>query len=223
MGSGMGLGSVMGEIAPPALGIALSPFSIIPAIFMLFTSRARAAGGAFLAGWVVGIAVAAGAFAVLFSIVELLGEPPVWVSWTRIGLGALLVLFGAWHWYDRKGKAVPGWMRSLEATTPARALWLGLGLSAANPKILLLAAAGGLGIGSAGLSAAGVVGAVAVFTGLAACTVALPLVLHLLLGERIVVPLGRAKDWLEVHSAAFMALVITVLGLLLVVKGVGGL
>ncbi|MFB7634876.1 GAP family protein [Streptomyces sp. NPDC056149] len=214
------MSSVLGEVVPPALGIALSPFPVIPAILLLFTRRPRATGSAFLTGWVIGIAVPTGVFTVLASVIEQHEETPTWASWVRIALGAILLAVGIPRWFNPpQKKSAPQWMRSLERSTPAPALRLGLLLSAANPKILLLAMAGGLSIGAAGLPAAGTVTAVVVFTAIAACTVALPPLLHALLGERIDAPLRRAKDWLEVHNATVMTLVITVIGMVLIAEG----
>lgn len=51
------MGSVIGEVTPLALGVALSPFPVVPAILLLFTPRAKATAGAFLAGWAAGILV----------------------------------------------------------------------------------------------------------------------------------------------------------------------
>jgi hypothetical protein len=214
--------AALGEVTPYALAIALSPFGVIVAILLLFTPRPRAAGGAFLAGWAVGIAVAAGVFVALASVVELSDEPPSWASWARLGLGVVLLLVGARLWLRRAGKAEPAWLRSLAGITPARALRLGLLLSA-NPKTLLLAVAGGLAIGAAELTLAGTVVAVAVFIGLAVVTVALPFLLHMLLGVRVLATLGRAKDWLTAHDATVMAVALVVVGILLTVQGIARL
>ena len=65
--------------------------------------------------------------------------------------------------------------------------------------------------------------AVAVFTLIASCTVALPLVLYLCLGDRMLAPLRKAKDWLSTHNAAVMAVVITLIGIYLLVAGIGQL
>ena len=47
-------GSVLIELIPLALVVALSPVSIIPAVLVLQTPRPRPAGLAFLAGWLIG-------------------------------------------------------------------------------------------------------------------------------------------------------------------------
>ena len=49
-------GSVLTELIPLALVVALSPLSIIPAVLVLHTPRPRPTGLAFLAGWLVGLA-----------------------------------------------------------------------------------------------------------------------------------------------------------------------
>jgi threonine/homoserine/homoserine lactone efflux protein len=96
---------------------------------------------------------------------------------------------------------------------------LGLLLSGANPKVLLLTAAGGLEIDSTDLSRTGALATIALFAAIAASTVAIPLVLYAAMGERMLGPLSRAKDWLGLHNAAVMAVVITVIGVYLAVKG----
>jgi len=217
------VGPVVLEVAPIALGIAASPFPVIPAILLLFTPRPRATGGLFLVGWAAGILVACGLFAVLATVIELTEETPRWASWTKVGLGTLLVVLGVQQWRGRQKQSDPAWMQALADATPAAALRLGLLLSTANPKILLLAAAGGLAIGSAGLTTAQVLGVAAAFTAVASCTVALPWLLYSLRGDRILTPLGKARDWLRAHNAAVVALVLAVIGVLLVADGLGGL
>ena len=52
------MSSLIAEILPLALAIALSPFPIIPAILLLFTAQARSNSIAFLTGWFSGIRLA---------------------------------------------------------------------------------------------------------------------------------------------------------------------
>ena len=208
------------EIAAIALGIAASPFPIIPAILLLFTLRPRTTAGGFLLGWILGIVVATVTFAAVASFMEPRDETPTWVSWTRLSLGFVLILLGVRQWATRREKAsAPAWMRAINDATPVRALRLGLLLSGANPKVLLLTAAGGLEIESTGLSRTGTVVTIALFAAVAASTVSIPLVLHAVMGERMLGPLSKAKDWLELHNAAVLAAVITVIGVYLTVKG----
>jgi threonine/homoserine/homoserine lactone efflux protein len=172
---------------------------------------------------VVGILLACGVFAALASVIELNEETPTWASWTKLVLGVLLFLLGVQQWRKRGKQTDPAWMQAMADATPARALRLGLLLSTANPKILLLAAAGGVAIGAADVTGAQSVGATVVFAAIAASTVALPWVLFNLLGDRILTPLGRARDWLKAHNAAIVAVVLGALGVLLVLDGLAGL
>ncbi|MFZ1651799.1 MAG: GAP family protein, partial [Candidatus Nanopelagicales bacterium] len=208
------------EVLPIAIAIALSPFPIIPTVLLLLTPSARANSLSFLAGWAAGIFVATWVFVVLASVIEGFEYPPVWASWTRIVLGLLLVGFGGWQWVRRGNqKESPAWMQSIDSMGPGGAARLGLVLSAANPKVLLLAAVGGLAIGNDYAEFATITLVVFLFTAVAVSTVATPVVGYLVVGERALGPLRSAKNWLEPNSAVVMAVVIAAIGVLLVVKG----
>ncbi|MDA5286110.1 GAP family protein [Streptomyces sp. Isolate_45] len=213
---------VIGEVLPMAVVIAVSPFTVIPAVFMQFTPRAKVTSGAFLAGWVIGVAVPAVLCAVLTSLVPLGERDRPWTDWARIVLGLCLVALGVRQWLVRHGKPAPRWMRLLSEAGPGRAFRLGVLLAVANPKIFLLSAAAGLAVGAAGSSAAGAGVGLAVFTAVAASTVALPVLLHTVGGPRVLGPLARVKLWLETHAAAVMAWVIVAIGVLLLAEGLAG-
>ncbi|MFD3873166.1 GAP family protein [Streptomyces sp. NPDC058623] len=199
------------------------PSPSCPRSCWLFAPRPRAAAGAFFAGWTVGILVVATASTALASVIERTEETPTWASWTKAVLGLVLVLLAVRQWRSGAAKDTPAWMRALTTATPAKGLRLGLLLSLANPKALLLTAAAGLTVGAAELGTARAGIAVAVFTAIAVSTVALPLLSHVVLGERVLAPLGRARTWLETHNAAVTAVVLAVIGVLLTVEGVTGL
>ncbi|TYP81159.1 Sap-like sulfolipid-1-addressing protein [Blastococcus xanthinilyticus] len=219
----MAMAAVIGEVTPYALAIAMSPSSVIVTILLLSTSRARAAVSAFLAGRVSGIVLGSGVFAALASFVELYEVTPTWADWARLGLGLVLLPVGVQLWWTPGDEAQPAWLPSLNGASPVRAMRLGLLLSAASPKTVLLAAAGGLAIGAADLSITDTAVAVAVFTAIAAVTVALPLVLHVLLAARIHTALDRARRWLSAHSGGVMAVGISATSIVLVAQGVAGL
>ncbi len=214
----------LSDVLPLALGIAASPFPIIPVILLLLTPRAAVTSGAFLGGWAGGVAVATGLFAAVAGLLEMADQPPTWASWTRIVLGVALLAVGVRQFAGRgAAKDTPAWMQSIETATPASAARLALLLSLANPKILLLAAAAGLSLGGAELGWGRTSALVAGFTVIASISVATPVLAHALWGERVLGPLGRAKVWLETHNAAVMAVVLLVLGVMLVAKGASSL
>jgi threonine/homoserine/homoserine lactone efflux protein len=212
------------DVVPLAIAIAASPFTIIPAILLLFTPRARATSLTFLAAWLVALAVGATAFVLLASVVEGFRETPTWVAWTRIVLGGALIVLGIRQWLARHTpKPTPAWMHRIETATPRKALRLALLLAYANPKVLLLTAAAGLSIGAAELDAGSTAVAVAVFTGVAAISVAVPVGLYAVFGERMLGPLATVRDWLERNNAVVMSIVMTVIGVLVLAEGVSGL
>jgi threonine/homoserine/homoserine lactone efflux protein len=214
----------MGETLPLALAIAASPFPIIPVILLRFTSRARPAALAFLGVFAVGIATATTVFVLLAEVVELLDKPPTWASITRIVIGLALIAWAIRQWLTRhQTTELPSWMTTIETAGPRQAARYGLLLSLANPKVVLLAAAAGLGLGSSGDSAAAVAGSVVIFTAVSCLGVAIPVALFLVRGERMLGPLGRARDWLQRNNAAVMAVVFVIIGIALVAKGASAL
>ena len=54
-------------------------------------------------------------------------------------------------------------------------------------------------------------------------SVALPIGVHLVLGDRAQAPLRRAEAWLTTHNATIMAVVVLVIGALLLSKGLSGI
>lgn len=103
-------------------------------------------------------------------------------------------------------------MERIDELRPAAAFGLGFLLSAANPKNLLLAGAAGVSLGALQLSTSETVGAVAVFTVLAALTVTVPVVAYLIAGKRLDPMLDTTKAWLINNNAAVMAVLLLVFG-----------
>jgi threonine/homoserine/homoserine lactone efflux protein len=219
------VGSVLTELIPLALVIALSPLSIIPAVLTLHTARPRPTGLAFLAGWLIGLAALTAIFLEVSNLVADVSKPPSWASWVRIVIGAALIVFGIYRWLMRKRSAhTPGWMQRLGELTPARAGLAGAALTVVNPKVLFICAAAGLAIGTAGLgSAAHVWLAVIWFVAVAGSTVALPILAYAVSGDRLREPLQRLKDWMERQHATLVAGILLVIGLLVLYKGIHGL
>lgn len=217
------MGGAAVELVPLALGIAASPFPVIPVVLLLLTPRPAATSRAFLAGWVLGIAVGVVAATLLSDLVTPGSTPPAWASWLRVLLGLVLLVAAVRQWRSRAATAEPpGWLRQVESATPGSAFRLALVLSLANPKVLLLAVAAGLTIGTAALGGQGVVLVVA-FTATASLSVAVPVLLHATLGERVLGPLGRVRDVLLRHAAAITAGVMLVLGVLVLTTGLAEL
>jgi hypothetical protein len=218
--------SLLTELIPLALVVALSPLSIIPAVLVLHSARPRPTGLAFLAGWLVGLAALT---AVFIEVSSMLGglhdKPPSWASWLRIVIGVALIVGGLYRWFTRHRAAhAPTWMQSISTLRAGRAGAAAVGLTIANPKVLFICAAAGLAIGTAGLDhAAAVWGATAWYVGVAGSTVAIPILAYAVSGDRLDEPLTRLKEWMERQHAALVAVILLVIGLLVLCKGIHGL
>ncbi|KUI02793.1 hypothetical protein AU190_23400 [Mycolicibacterium acapulense] len=218
-------GSLLTELIPLALVVALSPLSIIPAVLVLHTPRPRPTGLAFLAGWIIGLAALTSVFLQVSSLMGgREGQPPGWASYLRIVVGAALIVFGIQRWLNRKKSAhKPKWMQSLGTLTPLRAGGAAMALTVVNPKVLFICAAAGLAIGTAGGGARDDWLAVAWFVIAAGSTVALPILAYAVSGDRLDRPLSRLKDWMDNQHAVLMAGILVVIGLMVLYKGIHGL
>jgi hypothetical protein len=207
------------------LGIAASPFAVVPAVLLLFAARPGACSAGFAAGWAVGVGGVTLLAVVLADVLSLPDAPPTWVSWARIALGALLLGYGGPQLVRRPDAEpqVPGWMRSLEEATPGSALRFGLLASGPNPKVALLAVAGGFSLGADEQGWGRELVLVLAFTALATSTALAPVLAHAVAGEAALRVLARVKDWLVAHLDLVMGAVMVVIGVALVWKGVAAL
>ena len=222
------MGSTVGEILPLAVGIAISPIPIIAAILMLLSPKAKGTSLGFLFGWLVGIIAAIVVFTLLSSVLAQPADGPSTAAGViKIVLGALLLLLAVKQWRSRPAKgetaALPKWMAAIDSMTPAKALVLGVLLSAVNPKNLLMAASAGLVVGGAALSLGEQVAVIAVFTVIAASTVLVPVIAYLAASAKMAAPLERLRVWLVDNNATIMAVLLLVIGVSVIGKGIGSL
>lgn len=208
---------------PLALGIALSPSAILPAVLVLLGPRGRAAGYAFAGAWwlgTAGVAIAVGSLA--FAAPG--DHKPTWAAILRIavGGGGLLTLAGR-KWKGRATATSPAWLDSLGEATPASAAKLGLLLTVANPKVLMLAGAGGASIGTTAPTFAAELAATALFALVASSTVFAPVVAATVGGRRATPVLELLRRWLDAHTATLLAVVTAVIGALVLYSGISGI
>lgn len=213
------------ELVPLALVIAISPLSIIPGVLVLSTPRPRPTSLAFLAGWMVGIAAVTAFFVGATDAAATdLDEKPGWAPYLRIAIGVALIVFGAYRWFTRnRAEHAPKWLASITGIGPGRAFGTGVLLTLMNLKVFAMCAAAGAAIGTAALGTTGAWSAVAVFTALAASSVAVPVLGFLLAENRVSEPLARLKRWMELNHSALVAGILLFLGAVLLYKGIQGL
>ena len=219
--------SVIGDILPLALGVAISPIPIIAAILMLLSPRAKGTSVGFMIGWLLGIVVAVVVFTLLASIIpeqDPDASRPVGGT-IKLLLGAGLLLLAVRQWRGRPGPGeeptLPKWMTAIDTMTAGRGFVLGFLLSAVNPKNLLMAVSAGLIIGTGGLAAGEIVVAILVFTIIAGCSVAIPVIAYLIASTRMAAPLESLRGWLVHNNATVMAVLLLVIGVVVIGKGLG--
>ncbi|NUP28920.1 MAG: GAP family protein [Nocardia sp.] len=219
------MGTVIGDLLPLAVGVSISPIPLVAAILMILSKNASAAAGGFAAGWTAGIVLATVVFTLLAAVIGLStdSEPSAAVAWMKIGLGLLLLAVAVAQWGHRSDTAEPGWMRGIDRLTAGKALLLGAALAAVNPKNLLLCASAGVTVGASGLRVGAQVVAVVVFTVLAAASVLGVVVGYAVAADRLRGTLDRARAWLEANNHVVMAIVLSVMGAVVLGKGIGGL
>lgn len=214
--------SVLIDLIPLALVVALSPLSIIPAVLVLRSPRPRPAGLCYLAGWLLGLFALAAVFLVLSGLIGGFDKPPPWAAWLRIVVGVVLIGFGAYRYLRRGRGHTPAWMAKLTGLSPARSFVTAMALVVVNPKVFFVCAAAGLAIGTSGLGVAGAWSAAVYYALVAGSTVLIPIVGYALYTHRLDGPLRRLGDWMEQQHAVLVAGILVVIGLLVLYKGVHG-
>jgi hypothetical protein len=223
------MGSVIGDIIPLAIGIALSPMGIVAVILMLLTKKARSTSLGFLIGWFLGIAVVA-------TVVVFIADPtqqatggkasPLSVI-VNIVLGLLLLIASYRNWQKRakpgEEAEMPKWMSSIDSFTAGKALGMGALLSGVNPKNLALVVGAGFAIAAAGLDSTQTIIGLIVFVILACISVAAPVIVYLVMGDKASFTLNSWKTWLMHNNATVMMIVLLLFGVKLLGKGLGAL
>jgi len=212
--------SVLSQLLAPAMVVAISPFSIIVAIFVvLHTDRARTNGWAFLVGRLLALAAVTVAFMQAPRLIGSLNRP---VSPRMlIAVGGILLAVGVWVWFRRdRMTSEPPWLTRLSRLTPIGAAAIGMLLVVSNPKMLAATAAAGLLIGTASVSVAGAGGAVLYYSLVASSTVAVPVVAYAAVGSRADDQLTRFKGWLHRRSGLVTGVILVVIGIVLLAIGI---
>ena len=145
----------------------------------------------------------------------------------KLILGALLVLLAA-RSFNKRPRAgeqaeLPKWLESIDSFTPTKAAGLGVVLSAANPKNLLLIAGAMVAVSQYKLAVGEEAIVVLVFVLIASITVAAPVIIYRVGGAKAQRLLEEMNTWLGQNSAVVMAVLLLVIGVVLIGKGITGL
>lgn len=224
-GHGGAMGKAIGSALPMAVGIALSPISIIAMVLVLTSSKARANGPAYIGGWLLGLGIVG---AVVLAAAGASGAAttsgaatPAWESWLGIALGILLLWEAVQQFRERprggEQPEMPKWMSTIDKTTPLAALGVGALLSGLNPKNLLLAIAGAGAIAQTGIPGWQQAIAYVIFALVGTLGVGAPVIIYFAMGKRSEELLASLKNWMTQHNSV----IVSVLCLVIAAKLIG--
>jgi Sap, sulfolipid-1-addressing protein len=221
------MGSAIGAVLPLAVGVAISPVPVIAEILMLFSARARVNGPVFVLGFVLGLAVVTVAAMLIASGASSSSGGNDAVLWVKLALGVLLLVGALRQWRSRprsgEQPAMPKWMAGIDSITTGRALALGGGLGAVNPKNLALGVAAGATIGQTQIATGQQFVTALIFVVIASVSVATPLIYFLLGGATAQHTLDSWKAWLQQNNATVMAVLFVVFGFVLIGQSIQSL
>ncbi len=219
------------ELLPLAIGIAASITTIITMVLMLLSPNANANSrtAGLLVGCLVGVAGTVALFALLagqLSTQETDASPTV-AAGTKTLVGVVLVVLALRQWRRRRegsdSAELPKWMTGVDSMTTGKAFVLGLLLSAAVPKNLLLGVSAGIIVAEARLDIGRAAVVIAAFTAVAISTVAVPIAAHLMAPDRVRDPLQRLREWLVTNNRTIMVVVLLAIGLYMIGNGIASL
>ncbi|WP_144793546.1 GAP family protein [Microbacterium paludicola] len=222
------MGTIIGEILPFTIGIAISPVPIIVVILTLLSPRARRSGPGFLIGWMVGILVVLLVLTLLSSVLPSAQEsdgPHLWQGAIRLVLGGLLLWLAVKQWRKRpRGEEtpeLPGWMAKVDSYGFGGGIRLGLVLSIANPKNVILTVSVAVDLGTGDLTPGRIAIVIVIFALLASSTVLIPVLAHLIAADRLKGPLSALHTWLLRENHVIMTVLLVVLGFAVIGRGIG--
>ena len=223
------MGEAIGQVLSFGVGVALSPVPIIAVVLMLATPMGRMNGPAFIGGWIVGLAGLGAVLLVGASGAEASSSsaPQEWVSIVKIVLGVLLLLVAARQWRGRpQGDAqpeLPAWMKTIDTFTPPKAFGMGILLSAANPKNLILVVGAAAAIAQTGVNTADQAVALAVFVVLGTLGPGIPVGIYFLMRDRAATILESLRGWMARENTTIMAVLCLIIGAKLIGDAISAL
>jgi len=223
------MGEAIGQVLSLGVGVALSPIPIIAVVLMLATPRGARNGPAFLVGWILGLGTV-GTIVLLVSSGASAsddGSPATWASILKLVLGLALLALAVKQWHGRprgdREAALPRWMSTIDAFTPARSVAMGVALSAINPKNLILTAGAAAAIASTGAATGDQAVALAVFVVLGTLGPGIPVAIFFLMGDRAHEILDGLKAWMAKENVVIMAVLCLIIAAKLIGDAISGL
>ncbi|HKH08223.1 MAG TPA: GAP family protein [Agromyces sp.] len=216
----------IGHLLPIALAAAISSVPIMATILILLSPRRSQSAVPFLIGWALGIAVVVSVCTLFAQLIPASrsprrDEPAIGLSEILVGLALIVVGIVAWRRARKNpSTAMPKWLSTVGSFGP----WASFGVAFAlnlRPKGLLLAIAAGLALRAETLSPGESALVIAIYTIIAASTVAVPIIMTLVAPERMKPRLLSAQEWLTRNDVTIGSLILVVIGVVIIGSGLG--
>jgi threonine/homoserine/homoserine lactone efflux protein len=222
------LSQAVGATLAFALAVALSPFPVIGIVLILSGTHGRRNGPLFAVGWVLGLSLVSAVVVLLLAGAD---DPDSSASavadWFRVVAGLALIGLGVRKFLTRprddEVEKTPAWMASLADASPGRAWVLGLLLSGANPKNVVLTASAVTAVIETGVHGADLLLPLVVFVAIGSSTVVGAVVAGLVGGAPAAAFLDGVRRFMVAHSTSIMVLVLVILGASVLGGGLEGL
>jgi Sap, sulfolipid-1-addressing protein len=193
--------SVLGELLPLMVALALSTVPIMVTVTLLLAPSSGPSALAFLIGWLLGLFVIAGGLCLIVQALPrtaLSRDTPV-VGFLEIVLGLGLIGSGIFLAVRARSGSpqteLPRWVRTAGTMRPSAAFWLAVALNL-RPKALVLLTAAALNLGTTRLTGAEVVIVLLLFVAVSGSSVAVPIVLALADRDAMQRPLRAIEQWI---------------------------
>lgn len=217
--------SLLWELVPFGLGLAVTPAAIAAGILMLGSKRPVANDVAFASPFVVAYALISGAVLVASgaSSEPLVDDHGKSVAALVVGLVLLVLAVAGVVRHRRKGTPhKASLLARIDSATPAAAAGIGAVLAVLNPNVAILL--GGLSaIVAADVSGADQVVAAGFLVVASVMGIVVPLLWYLLRPARARRGLQKIRSWLGHHEHALNVGVLAVFGVVFTIKGLQGL
>ena len=152
-------------------------------------------------------------------------RPDTVIGALEIIIGAALIVLAIFSFRrarKRSNTPIPNWLKSSGSLGPWSSLGLALVLNI-RPKALLIAVAAGLTVRADSDSLTDAVIALAIYTVIAASTVAVPIIATIAAPERTEPKLVSGRDWLIRNGEAITSIIGVFIGVVIVGMGLGRL
>jgi hypothetical protein len=218
---------VLGVLLPLALAVALSSVPLSAIVVILLSPRAKQSGPAFLAGWILGLAIVTIAFVIGIAQIptatlvinqSAVGSIEILIGGALVALGVFTIVRGP----VSEKRPMPEWLRRLGRIGPWPAFGIALLLNV-RPKALILAFTAGLAMGSTRMSTTEQVVVIVIYVLLGASTVIIPVVMQRFAPEATAKRLTSGRGWLSRNSRAITIIVSLMVGVVIIGDGLSRL